>query len=66
MDMIKTIECEHCNQEYSIPLDSKDYERWQNGEALIQDALEYLPADNRELLISATCNTCFRRMFSED
>jgi hypothetical protein len=39
-----------------------DVAHWEGG-ALIQDALGYLTADERELLISGTCGACFDNMF---
>ena len=42
-----------------------DMGRWQNG-SLIQDAMPYLSADERELLISGTCGTCFDKMFGSE
>ena len=65
MDAIKTIVCEHCDQKYSIDLNIKDYEIWKRGESPIQNVLGYLPSHERELLISSTCNNCFRSMFDE-
>ena len=35
---------------------------WEDGE-LIQDALPNLTADQRELLISGTCDDCWKTMF---
>ena len=41
-----------------------DVTDWQNGK-LIQDAMPYLSADERELIISGTCGKCFDEMFGE-
>ena len=40
-----------------------DYDTWQNG-TLAQDAFPYLSADEREMLISGICPTCWDNMFS--
>ena len=40
----------------------EDVTAWENGE-LIQNAMPYLSADEREVLISGTCGPCFDRMF---
>lgn len=40
-----------------------DYDAWQNG-TLAQDAFPYLSADEREMLISGICPTCWDNMFS--
>ena len=42
-----------------------DLKRWEDGE-LIQDAMPYLSAGERELLISGVCGKCFDKMFEED
>jgi hypothetical protein len=36
----------------TIVLDMKDYERWEAGGIVIQDALPYLTADEREFLMT--------------
>ena len=60
---IQTYDCAHCSHSELIAFDRNDYARWQKGE-LIQLALDYLPADQREMMISATCNRCFYDFFS--
>lgn len=42
-----------------------DYNTWQNGKC-VQDAFPYLSADERELLISGICSTCWNEMFDEE
>lgn len=42
-----------------------DYHAWQNGE-LAQNAFPYLSADEREMLISGICPTCWENMFREE
>ena len=39
-----------------------DYTSWENG-ALIQTAMPYLSADEREVLISGMCGPCFDNLF---
>jgi len=48
----------------SFPLDVTDEQiaNWRNG-ALIQRAMPNLTADERELLISGYCGTCFDKLF---
>ena len=55
--------CNKCDEQFILRVNLDDVERWENGE-LIQDALPYLSADERELLISGTCGECFDQMFS--
>ena len=58
------VECWRCKKEYTVLADERDVCDWQDG-VLIQEALPYLSAGDRELLISATCDPCFHRMFPE-
>ena len=46
-----------------ITVGNADLDSWQNG-ALIQDAMPYLSADEREILISGICGECFDNMFA--
>lgn len=55
--------CKHCGAEYSIILDERDFDAWQNGDAYIQEALHYLTPAERELLISETCNECWEKFY---
>ena len=58
--------CKQCNNQYEILLDETDYDAWQNGDGYIQDLLSYLTAAERELLISNTCNVCWKKMYPND
>lgn len=57
------IDCVHCGVSVSFPVNGADFSRWERGEALIQEAMPYLTAGQRELLISGTCDTCWDRLF---
>ena len=46
--------------------DRDDMEAWLSGDKYIQDALAYLSPSERELLISSTCDTCWKKMYGED
>ena len=63
-DAIKT-RCRVCGVTHTLMVNLHDMGRWQNG-SLIQDAMPYLSADERELLISGTCGTCFDKMFGSE
>jgi len=58
------LECVACSQEKSIAANSSDVEAWRNGK-LIQNALPYLDADQREMFISGVCGECWEKMFKE-
>ena len=49
-----------------IIADRKDIESWLSGDKYIQDALAYLSAADRELLISNTCDDCWKNLYGED
>lgn len=57
--------CSKCDTEVLISVEYDDYEAWRNGE-LIQNAMPYLTADQREILISSICGDCFDLMFPEN
>ncbi len=57
--------CRLCGTDYSILLNEQDFDDWIEGKAYIQDVLDYLTAAERELLISATCDKCWKQLFGE-
>ena len=54
--------CPFCGNTTVVTVDSKAYQRWQNG-ALIQVAMPSLSATDREVLISGMCPTCQTKVF---
>lgn len=63
--VIVKINCRKCYQKYSIEAGYQDLLDWREG-ALIQEALPYLNLEDRELLISKTCGSCWRKMFNKN
>lgn len=62
-----TLRCCWCTkQQPPIMVDPDDYDRWQKNGELIQNAMPYLTADEREMLISRTCGTCWESMFGDE
>ena len=57
-----SVDCRICGESHTVMADEKDVCHWQEG-SLIQDAMPYLSADDRELLISGTCPDCWVEMF---
>ena len=57
--------CRTCGDTHILMVNAQDKKRWMEGE-LIQDAMPYLTPDERELLISGTCGTCFDKMFGSE
>ena len=57
-------QCRCCGKVERIVANVNDFIAWQGG-SLIQDAMPYLSAGGRELLVSKTCEPCFDAMFAE-
>ena len=55
--------CRVCKNQVEMQVHIEDVTAWENGK-LIQDAMPYLSADEREVLISGICGPCFDKMFS--
>ena len=64
MDIELEIKCRMCGETHIVAAKEKDIVDWKNG-MLIQDAMPYLSASDRELLISKTCNDCFHELFPQ-
>lgn len=60
-----SVSCCHCGAEHSLMVNPEDIIRWQSGEC-IQDCMGYLSTGERELLISQTCNDCWKNMCGSD
>ena len=64
-DKIK-IECQcgHCQAKETIVVDEQDYINWkENGQ--MAEYLSELTAAQREMLISRTCDNCWKRFYPE-
>ena len=57
--------CNRCKDQVEMAVNVDDYTSWENG-SLIQDAMPYLSAGEREVLISGTCGKCFDKMFGSE
>lgn len=58
-------QCPFCGRGNEVEVNEVDYWDWQDG-VLAQDAFPYLSADEREMLISGICPTCWDTMFGSD
>lgn len=56
--------CPFCGRENEVEVNESDYWDWDGGE-LAQIAFPYLSADEREMLISGICPTCWDKMFGD-
>ena len=54
--------CPWCGEEHEVEVPFEGYLAWQNGE-LIQVAMPQLSADEREMLISGICPSCWEKAF---
>ena len=54
--------CPFCGKSNLVKVHAADYHAWENG-ALAQNAFPYLSANEREMLISGICPTCWDNMF---
>lgn len=59
------IQCKHCMKSYDIEATAEQIQAWEQG-AFIQDVMPNIPAWKRELLISRTCDYCWKKMFPDD
>lgn len=66
MNQSYNVRCNLCSKEYNIIADRNDMEAWISGDKYIQDALDYLTAAERELLISKTCGSCWNNLYPND
>ena len=57
------VNCIRCGESQHIAARTADLDAWIGGE-LIQNAMPYLSAGEREILISGVCETCFDNMFA--
>lgn len=64
---MKTIvkRCIMCRTKHTLEVSTAGYRQWQEG-VLIQRAMPMLTDDQRELLISGICGSCFDKTFEEE
>ena len=60
------VRCYTCGEDHTIIAEKQDIISWMTGAKYIQDALPYLSAADRELLISNTCDKCWKELYGED
>ena len=64
-DLYLNVQCRNCRDIVHLNVNEKDVIAWRNGRS-IQDAMPYLTAGEREILISGICEPCFDTIFSSD
>lgn len=55
--------CPICGHANEIAVNEEDYFDWAFDGVLAQEAFPYLSADEREMLISGICPTCWEKTF---
>ena len=59
-----TCKCTMCENEHVITVDAPELFRYNRG-AHMQDAFPHLTPDERELLISGICGSCYDNLFGD-
>lgn len=57
--------CPSCGTITCFYVDEADYHAWECG-ACIQDAMPYLTAEQRELLMGGVCGDCWQKAFGNE
>lgn len=57
------VTCISCGSKHIIIVPTEGYKLWRSGQMHIQDALPGLSADEREMLLSGICPTCWDKLF---
>ena len=57
--------CPLCGKANFIEVNEEDYWDWDDG-VHVQVAFPYLPAEEREMLVSGICPTCWEKMFGKE
>jgi hypothetical protein len=61
------IKCVYCNKVYRVKgIKSSDYHSWKKELGLIEDLMPYLSSADRELLLSSTCDECWKSLYVND
>lgn len=60
------ITCFNCKEPQEVPITQKQLDDYRISGAFVQVYFPELTDDEREMLISGTCNRCWDEMFSED
>jgi hypothetical protein len=57
--------CPFCGDKNTVMVEAQDFMDWRNGK-LAQDAFDYLSPDEREIIISGVCSSCWDATFGVD
>lgn len=57
--------CDVYKNDFKVTVEAKDYDSFLNNETSVQECFPYLSADERELMISGMCGTCFDNLMKK-
>jgi len=60
------IQCQFCGRIFTVLTNREDMVSWLSGSGYIQDLMPYLSAIEREMLISGTCDDCWKELFGDE
>lgn len=60
------IKCHICKEVFDIQMTKQQFEDYMSMNGYIQDIFPELSPEDRELLISNTCDKCFTKLFEGD
>lgn len=55
-------DCPCCGKTHSVKVKENDYVNYKNG-FLVQRAFPYLSSEDREILVSGICGSCWNKIF---
>ena len=58
--------CPRCEEVNLVRVGADDIVAWKVDGVPVQGAFPYLDADQREMLMTGICGTCWDKMFAED
>lgn len=64
-EVIIKVNCEICNEEHWFDMTQLQYKRWTKQKDLIQNIFPEMSVDEREILVSGICSSCYDKMFAE-
>lgn len=61
-----TFHCGHCDGQYTLELDPEDLVKFQSGLFSMDSIMDYLTKDEKDMLYSNTCSTCWTNLFGDE
>lgn len=58
--------CPFCDKNHSVKVNDSDWVKYKFSYVLIQDAFPYLTAEEREIIKTGICPTCWKDMFEKE